>query len=92
MEVVWNIGACNVREVSERLDRKLAYTTVMTTLDRLYKKGFLDREMTDRAFLYSDKALTRRVEPATGRRDDGRVPCGPGGVASPAACRAWSMP
>jgi predicted transcriptional regulator len=55
MEVVWNIGACNVRDVSGRLDRKLAYTTVMTTLDRLYKKSFLDREMTDRAFLYSER-------------------------------------
>jgi len=53
MEVVWNIGACNVRDVSERLDRKLAYTTVMTTLDRLYKKSFLDREVNDRAFVYS---------------------------------------
>ena len=35
--------------------RSLAYTTVMTTLDRLYKKGLLEREMTDRAFIYSAK-------------------------------------
>lgn len=53
MEVVWKIGACNVRDVVERLDRKLAYTTIMTTLDRLYKKGLLDRNMNDRAFVYS---------------------------------------
>ncbi len=53
MEVVWTMGACNVRDVVERLDRKLAYTTVMTTLDRLYKKALLGREMAERAFVYS---------------------------------------
>jgi len=55
MEMMWRFGASNVRDVLERLeqlDRKLAYTTVMTTLDRLYKKGFLDRELADRAFTY----------------------------------------
>jgi predicted transcriptional regulator len=55
MEMVWKLGTCNVRDVVEQLERKLAYTTVMTTLDRLYKKGLLGREMTDRAFVYSAK-------------------------------------
>ena len=53
MEVMWNYGESNSRDVMERMERKLAYTTVMTTLDRLYKKGLLDREMTDRTFVYS---------------------------------------
>ncbi len=53
MEMMWRFGASNVRDVVGRLERKLAYTTVMTTLDRLYKKGLLDRELTDRAFVYS---------------------------------------
>jgi predicted transcriptional regulator len=53
MEVVWKLGTCNVRDVVDQLERKLAYTTVMTTLDRLYKKGLLSRKMTDRAFAYS---------------------------------------
>lgn len=53
MEVMWNFGESNSRDVMERMERKLAYTTVMTTLDRLYKKGLLDREMTDRTFVYS---------------------------------------
>ena len=52
MEVLWSAGECCVRDVVERLDRKLAYTTVMTTLDRLYKKGLLDRQKAERAFLY----------------------------------------
>jgi predicted transcriptional regulator len=55
MDVVWKFGASNVRDVVGRLERRLAYTTVMTTLDRLYKKGFLERAKTDRAFLYGPK-------------------------------------
>lgn len=53
MEVVWHVGRCSVRDVVEKLDSKLAYTTVMTTLDRLFKKGLLAREKEERAFLYS---------------------------------------
>jgi predicted transcriptional regulator len=53
MEVVWNHGESAVRDVVDRLARPLAYTTVMTTLDRLYKKGLLERRKIERAFLYS---------------------------------------
>jgi predicted transcriptional regulator len=53
MEILWARGECNVREVVRELDRPLAYTTVMTTLDRLYKKGLLDRRMPERAFVYA---------------------------------------
>jgi predicted transcriptional regulator len=53
MQILWSRGECNVRDVIQQLDRPLAYTTVMTTLDRLYKKGLLDRHMPERAFLYS---------------------------------------
>jgi predicted transcriptional regulator len=53
MEVVWSCQRCSVRDVVEKLNSRLAYTTVMTTLDRLYKKGLLDREKSERAFLYS---------------------------------------
>jgi len=55
MDAMWSHGAGNVRDVVGRLERKLAYTTVMTTLDRLYKKGLLERELNDRAFVYSPK-------------------------------------
>jgi predicted transcriptional regulator len=58
MEAIWRFGASNVRDVVGRLERKLAYTTVMTTLDRLFKKGLLDRQMADRAFVYLPK-ITR---------------------------------
>jgi len=55
MEVLWDRGESCVRDVVQRLTRPLAYTTVMTTLDRLYKKGLLIRHKPDRAFFYSPK-------------------------------------
>ena len=58
MEILWAAGDGTVHDVVRQLGRPLAYTTVMTTLDRLYKKGLLDRCKTDRAFLYAPK-LTR---------------------------------
>lgn len=58
MNVMWSQGEGNVRDVAKKLERPLAYTTVMTTLDRLYKKGLLDRRKEARAFFYSAR-LTR---------------------------------
>jgi predicted transcriptional regulator len=58
MEILWTHGEGNVRDVIDRLGRPLAYTTVMTTLDRLYKKGLLARRKSERAFIYS-AALSR---------------------------------
>jgi len=52
---MWSGGESNVREVAVKLGRPLAYTTVMTTLDRLYKKGMLERRKSERAFLYSPR-------------------------------------
>ena len=59
MEILWARGECNVRDVVRELDRPLAYTTVMTTLDRLFKKGLLERRMPERAFVYSAR-MTRQ--------------------------------
>jgi predicted transcriptional regulator len=55
MEILWARGECNVRDVVNLLERPLAYTTVMTTLDRLFKKDLLDRRKSERAFLYSPR-------------------------------------
>ena len=62
MEKMWQFGPSNVRDVVGRLERTLAYTTVMTTLDRLFKKGLLDREMTDRAFVYTAKVTKEEFD------------------------------
>lgn len=50
---VWSHKSLTVRELLEGGKVRLAYTTVMTTLDRLFKKGLLDRTEEGRAFRYS---------------------------------------
>ncbi|MEA5155915.1 BlaI/MecI/CopY family transcriptional regulator [Raineyella sp.] len=55
MEVLWRTDhAMSVREVLAELtrDRDLAYTTVMTVLDRLSKKDRVTRELEGRAWYY----------------------------------------
>jgi predicted transcriptional regulator len=55
MDVVWAAGDVSVREVHRRLERKrrIAYTTVMTTLARLARKGLLTRRLSDGAYRYA---------------------------------------
>jgi predicted transcriptional regulator len=56
MRELWDAsGPLTVRQVHEglSLERDLAYTTVMTVLDRLTKKGVVTREKADRAYLYA---------------------------------------
>lgn len=52
LEALW---ACSepqsVRDIQPAFDG-VAYTTVMTTLDRLHRKGVLDREKAGRAYVY----------------------------------------
>jgi predicted transcriptional regulator len=55
MEALWDHGEGNVHDVMRLLQRPLAYTTVMTTLDRLYKKGLLTRSKSDRAYFYAPR-------------------------------------
>src|SRR5579863_7480257 len=62
IEILWERGESNVHQVSQRLERPLAYTTVMTTLDRLYKKGFLDRQKRERAYYYSARLSRQELE------------------------------
>lgn len=52
LEEMWLRGNGTVRELLADGMIKQAYTTVMTTLDRLYKKGLLDRIAEGRAFRY----------------------------------------
>ena len=62
LDVLWQRGEGNVHEVAQRLDRPLAYTTVMTTLDRLFKKGLLHRRKSERAYLYTARFTRREWE------------------------------
>lgn len=55
MEHLWKADhRLTVRDVLERIDREppLAYTTVLTVMDNLHRKGFLSRERDGRAFRY----------------------------------------
>jgi predicted transcriptional regulator len=56
MDVVWlkDWQAFSVRDVLEVLqeERSIAYTTVMTTVKRLFDKGLLEREKQGRKYLY----------------------------------------
>jgi predicted transcriptional regulator len=53
MDAMWRGGDLSVRDVQAQLPNAAAYTTVMTTLDRLYKKGLVLRQRDGRAFLYT---------------------------------------
>lgn len=49
---LWSRGSATVRELLEDDTITLAYTTVMTTMDRLFKKRLLDRVAEGRAYRY----------------------------------------
>ena len=54
MKAVWRRHPITVKDVQEaiRPERRLAYTTVMTVLHRLYLKGFLTRTLQSKAHYY----------------------------------------
>jgi predicted transcriptional regulator len=60
MDAIWDHPPSTVREVAERMrgEADRAYTTVMTTLDRLHKKKMLRREKEGVAWRY-EAALDR---------------------------------
>jgi predicted transcriptional regulator len=59
MERLWSAGRpMVVREVVDGLDRPLAYTTVMTVMDNLHRKGWLNRQRDGRAWRY-EPAVSR---------------------------------
>ena len=55
MRVLWDDGAGNVQRVLQGLtgEPQLAYTTVQTTLNVLYRKGKVKRKLVGRAYEYS---------------------------------------
>jgi len=55
MKVIWRRGSATVRDVYEELltERKIAYTTVMTMIGILERKGRLNKQENDRAYIYT---------------------------------------
>ena len=57
MNCLWRKEKASVRDVYSCLEtsRKIAYTTVMTVMNRLVEKGLLTREKYGKAFIYSPR-------------------------------------
>ena len=64
LSALWMRGSATVREMLDAGGINLAYTTVMTTLDRLYKKQLLNRSAEGRAFRYSPRYTQEELERA----------------------------
>jgi predicted transcriptional regulator len=64
LSALWMRGSATVRELLDAGGINLAYTTVMTTLDRLYKKQLLNRSAEGRAFRYSPRYTQEELEKA----------------------------
>jgi predicted transcriptional regulator len=62
MSVCWETPDVSVRDVCARLASPVAYTTIMTTMDRLFKKGLLVRRKLGRAFVYSPTVSRHELE------------------------------
>jgi predicted transcriptional regulator len=80
---LWQRGNGTVREVLEAGDVEGAYTTLMTTLDRLHKKGLLTREAEGRAFRYypvqteeqfNGEIVRSAIRHMLGASEGGRIP------------------
>ena len=95
METVWQhydrggtaASGVSVRDVHLAFGGRLAYTTLMTTLDRLHKKGLLGRRKGGRAFLYSPRLSPQEFERSQARGViDTLLGRGPEGVEPVLAC------
>jgi predicted transcriptional regulator len=65
LQRLWLLGSATVRELLADGKIHQAYTTVMTTMDRLYKKGLLDRVAEGRAFRYTPRHTPEELQRAT---------------------------
>jgi predicted transcriptional regulator len=63
MKVVWSCGRATVRDVYEALleERRIAYTTVLTMMNELERKGHLSKKAEGRSFLYRPTRPQRQV-------------------------------
>jgi predicted transcriptional regulator len=79
MNVLWSQHAVTVQDVVDAIPRKLAYTTVMTTIKILEDKGFISRgEKRGRAYVYRplvsyESASRSTVRETANRFFDGSV-------------------
>jgi len=57
MEIIWARGEATVHQVRDRLDREkeLAYTTILTTLQKLERAGWLEHRAEGKSYVYVPK-------------------------------------
>lgn len=72
MDVVWDargpVCVDDVRRALQARGKDSAYTTVMTTLGRLHKKGLLARDMKGKAYYYSARVSRRELSSTVTRQ------------------------
>ena len=87
LDETWSRRETSVRDIYLTFGETIAYTTLMTTLDRLYKKRLLSRRKDGRAFLYSPAVSREEFEHGI-REDviDGLLGNGAEGVRPVLAC------
>lgn len=73
LDAIWERGNATVRELVESGNTELAYTTLMTTLDRLYKKNLLSRQAEGRAFRYAPRFTREELQREEAREAFRRV-------------------
>lgn len=63
MNTLWPLGEATVREIRDGLAprRARAYTTIMTIMDRLARKGVVERQKAGRAYVYRAKLLAEEA-------------------------------
>ncbi|MGL4368400.1 MAG: BlaI/MecI/CopY family transcriptional regulator [Spirochaetota bacterium] len=64
LHVVWSKKECTVRDVYEQIckEDKVAYTTIMTMMQKMEKKNILEHYEENRAFVYRAKVDKNDVE------------------------------
>lgn len=62
MDLVWKLEEASVRDLHVRFGSRFAYTTLMTTLDRLHRKSLLERRKRGRAFIYAARVSKSEFE------------------------------
>ncbi|MEZ6091609.1 MAG: BlaI/MecI/CopY family transcriptional regulator [Pirellulaceae bacterium] len=66
MDIVWRLESVTVHDVVERIDRDLAYTTVLTTMKILEEKQIVERgEKIGRAYTYHATISRNDVQAST---------------------------
>jgi BlaI family penicillinase repressor len=63
LRLVWELNEATVQQIREQLssDRKLAYNTVQTLLNRLEQKGYLKHRIEGRAHVYLPSVKQKEV-------------------------------